>query len=106
MRNSVDAGAIDRPMGFFTLSSVGVPCALAGIAYMLIASRWLLPSREAALNQSDDPRAYTAEMRVAPRGPIDGKTIEKAGLRHLTGMYLAEVERDGEVFAAPEPASR
>jgi di/tricarboxylate transporter len=42
-------------------------------------------------------------MRVAPRGPIDGKTIEKAGLRHLTGMYLAEVERDGEVFAAVDP---
>jgi di/tricarboxylate transporter len=103
MRNSVETGAIDRPMGFFTLTAVGVPCAIAGIAYMLIASRWLLPSREAALSQSDDPRAYTAEMRVAPRGPIDGKTIENAGLRHLTGMYLAEVERDGEVFAAVDP---
>ncbi len=51
MRNSVETGAIDRPMGFFTLTSVGVPCALAGIAYMLVASRWLLPSREPALSQ-------------------------------------------------------
>jgi Trk K+ transport system NAD-binding subunit len=58
------------------------------------------------LSPTDDPRAYTAEMLVAPKGPIDGKTIEEAGLRHLTGMYLAEVERDGEVFAAVGPHLR
>jgi di/tricarboxylate transporter len=103
MQGSVEAGAIDRPMQFFTLAAVGVPCALAGIAYMLVASRWLLPSREPALRQLDDPRSYTAEMRVAARGPIDGRTIESAGLRHLAGMYLAEVEREGEVFAAVDP---
>jgi di/tricarboxylate transporter len=103
MQASVESGAIDRPMGFFTLASIGVPCALTGIAYMLAASRWLLPSREPALRQLDDPRAYTAEMRVAPRGPIDGRTIEQAGLRHLAGMYLAEVERGGEVFPAVDP---
>jgi di/tricarboxylate transporter len=106
MRESLQDGVIDRAMGFFTLTSVGVPCALAGILYMVVASRWLLPSREAALSQLDDPRAYTAEMRVAPRGPIDGKTIGQAGLRNLSGMYLAEVQRDGQVFAAVDPQTR
>jgi di/tricarboxylate transporter len=102
----VRAGEIDEPMSFFTLTAVGVPCALAGIAYMLAASRWLLPSREPAISQTDNPRAYTAEMRVAPKGPIDGRTIEQAGLRQLSGMYLAEVEREGEVFAAVDPQFR
>jgi di/tricarboxylate transporter len=106
MQSSLDAGTIDRGMGFFTLAWVGVPCALAGIAYMVVSSRWLLPAREPALHQMDDPRAYTVEMRVAPKGPIDGTTIQQAGLRHLTGMYLAEVERDGEVFAAVDPQLR
>jgi len=106
MRESVQDGAIDRGMGFFTLAWVGVPCALAGIAYMVVASRWLLPSRQAVLGQLDDPRAYTAEMRVAPRGPIDGKTIGQAGLRQLSGMYLAEVQREGQVFAAVDPQMR
>lgn len=106
MRESVQDGAIDRAMGFFTLTWVGVPCALAGILYMVIASRWLLPSREPVMSQLDDPRAYTAEMRVAPRGPIDGKTIGQAGLRHLSGMYLAEVQREGVVFAAVDPQMR
>jgi di/tricarboxylate transporter len=106
MQKSIQAGDIDRSIGFFTLTWVGLPCALVGIAYMVVASRWLLPSREPALSPTDDPRAYTAEMLVAPKGPIDGKTIEEAGLRHLTGMYLAEVERDGEVFAAVGPHLR
>ncbi|MFO7684573.1 MAG: TrkA C-terminal domain-containing protein, partial [Desulfobacterales bacterium] len=49
---------------------------------------------------------YTVEMRVDPNGPIDGRTIEEAGLRQLVGMYLAEVDRDGEVIAAVEPQMR
>ena len=32
-----------------------------------------------------------------------GKTIEAAGLRHLPGLYLAEIERDGEIMAAVGP---
>jgi len=106
MQDSVRDGVIDRSMGFFTLTWVGVPCALAGIVYMVVASRWLLPSREPVMSQLEDPRAYTAEMRVAPKGPIDGKTIEQAGLRHLSGMYLAEVQRDGQLFAAVDPQVR
>lgn len=106
MRGSLESGQLERPMEFFTLSWVGVPCAIAGIAYMVLTSRWLLPSREPALSQMEDPRSYTVEMRVAPKGPIDGNTIEQAGLRHLSNMYLAEVERDGEVFVAVEPTFR
>ena len=90
-------------MSFFTLTWIGVPCAVAGITYMAIASRWLLPVRQAALRATDDPRAYTVEMRVAAKGPIDGRTIEQAGLRHLNDMYLAEIERNGEVIPAVGP---
>jgi di/tricarboxylate transporter len=106
MRESVAAGEIDRSLDFFTLSWVGVPCAVAGIAYMLVVSRWLLPIRQPALRIDDDPRSYTVEMRVDPGGPIDGKTIEEAGLRQLVGMYLAEVDRDGEVSVAVGPQMR
>ncbi len=106
MQRSVDAGVLSSGMSFFTLTWIGVPCALVGIAYMAIAGRWLLPVRQATLRQSDDPRAYTVEMRVAPHGPIDGKTIEEAGLRQLTDMYLAEIERNGEVIPAVGPQMR
>ncbi|HEU4617368.1 MAG TPA: SLC13 family permease [Gammaproteobacteria bacterium] len=106
MQRSVTGGELSESMGFFTLTWVGIPCALAGLAYMAVASRWLLPAREATLHATDDPRAYTVEMRVMPNGPIDGKTIEEAGLRHLSDMYLAEIERSGEVIPAVGPHMR
>ncbi|MGE0385739.1 MAG: SLC13 family permease [Gammaproteobacteria bacterium] len=106
MKEAASHGAVDAPMGFFTLSWVGVPCAIAGMAYMIVASRWLLPNRKPAIQESDDPRAYTVEMVVDPGGPIPGRTIEEAGLRHLSGMYLAEVERGGDIIAAVSPTMR
>ncbi|HOA53852.1 MAG TPA: SLC13 family permease, partial [Thermogutta sp.] len=35
-----------------------------------------------------------------------GKTIEEAGLRHLPGLYLAEINRDGQVLPAVSPQER
>jgi di/tricarboxylate transporter len=89
--------------GFFELAWVGLPCAVVGIAYILIASRWLLPERIAAMEALSDPREYTVEMAVAPDGPLAGKTVEAAGLRHLPGLFLIEIERDGHLIAAPGP---
>ncbi len=106
MREAAKAGQVTEPFGFFTLTWVGVPCAIAGIAYMVIMSRWWLPARDAVLRQTGDPRAYTVEMMVETGGAVAGKTIEEAGLRHLNQMYLAEVERDNEVIAAVGPQLR
>ena len=39
-------------------------------------------------------------MLVADLPSIVGKTIEAAGLRHLPGLYLMEIERDGHVIPA------
>lgn len=89
--------------GFFDLAWIGVPCALLGIAYVLVATRWLLPERVPALERLNDPREYTVEMVVAPGSPIDGATVQAAGLRHLPGLYLIEIERDGELRAAIGP---
>ena len=103
MNRAVQDGQLNDTMGFFTLSAVGIPCALAGLAYILVASRWLLPNRKPPIDETDDPRAYTIEMLVEANGPIVGKTIEEAGLRHLPSTYLAEVDREGEVIAAVSP---
>lgn len=106
MRDAAKAGQVEGGLGFFTLTWVGVPCAIVGIAYMAIASRWLLPIRERSFNQPSDPRAYTVEMLVEAGGAVAGRTIEEAGLRHLHQMYLAEVERAGEIIAAVGPRLR
>ena len=35
-----------------------------------------------------------------------GKTIEEAGLRHLTGLFLFQIERDGKTIAPARPDDR
>jgi di/tricarboxylate transporter len=106
----VNGLAIDQAhmagMGLFDITGVGVPCALAGLAYILIASRWLLPDRRPAIHEHDDPRQYIAEMLVETASPLAGRTIEEAGLRHLPGLYLVEIEREGQVLPAVGPQER
>jgi di/tricarboxylate transporter len=45
-------------------------------------------------------------MRVTPESPLIGQTIEQAGLRHLPGVYLMEINREKEVLAAVAPEER
>ena len=87
----------------FDITCIGLPAAVVGIAYCLVFGRFLLPDRHSAISAGDDMRQYTVEMIVEPSGPLVGQTIEQAGLRHLPALYLAEIERNGEVLAAVGP---
>ncbi|MEX0825062.1 MAG: SLC13 family permease [Pirellulaceae bacterium] len=95
-----------RPLDFFEPGIVGLPAALCGLAYILFFTRWLLPERRAAVSTFDDPRQYTVEMVVTPGGPLIGRTVEEAGLRHLTGLFLVEIQRQGQVVPAVAPTER
>lgn len=92
--------------GFFELAWVGVPCAAIGTIYVLFASRWLLPTRIPPIERLKDPREYTVEMIVDEDSPLNDLTIEEAGLRHLPGLFLIEIDRNGQVFAAVSPSIR
>jgi len=94
------------PLQMFDVSWVGVPVALAGCALVILLNKWLLPDRRPALSHLQDPRQYTLEMMVEPTSPLVGKSIEDAGLRHLPGVYLAEIDRDGMVLPAVSPEER
>jgi di/tricarboxylate transporter len=95
-------------MSMFTLSPIGVPVAIVGVAYIVLMAPRLLPDRKAARGKLTDPRQYTVEMRVVPGSAVDGQTIEGAGLRHLHGVYLAAIERNGEslIGVGPEQVLR
>jgi di/tricarboxylate transporter len=92
-----------KGLNMFDISWVGIPSALIGCFYIVVFSRWLLPDRKPAISTHTDPREYTVEMQVAPDGPLVGKSIEAAGLRHLPGVYLAEVDRGGTALSAVSP---
>jgi di/tricarboxylate transporter len=87
----------------FDITWVGVPAAIVGGLYVIFAAYFLLPDRSPAVSTKDDPREYTVEMLVQPGSPLAGKSIEAAGLRHLPGLFLAEIEREGVVIPAVSP---
>jgi di/tricarboxylate transporter len=92
------------PMGFFEIGALGLPSALLGIVVVLVAGRWLLPERKPPLLLQDDPREYAIEMLVERDSSLVGKSVEQAGLRHLPGAFLAEIERAGQLLPAVSPA--
>jgi len=92
-----------RPLAMFDISWVGVPAAIIGGLYVIFAARYLLPDRRPALSTADDPKEYTVEMQVEEASPLVGQTIESAGLRHLPGLFLAEIDRDGNAMPAVSP---
>jgi di/tricarboxylate transporter len=102
--NGLLVAETDYPgLQLFDLVPVAVPCAIAGILMLILAQRWLLPQRKPAIADTDDPREYTVEMVVADHSALAGKTIEQAGLRHLPGLYLTEIQRQGRLLTAIGP---
>lgn len=90
-------------LGMFTITPVGVPIMIVGIVYVMIASRFLLPSRTPASEKISNAREYTVELEVEAGSPLDGASIAKAALRSLPGLYLFEVRRGEHVEAAVSP---
>ena len=48
-------------------------------------------------------REYGVEVDVMADGPLVGKSIAQAGLRHLSFGYLAEIERQGRLITVVDP---
>ena len=92
----------EQPLGVFEITGVGLPIATIGIAVLVLTAPRLLRHRRPTI-ESDPATAvqpYTIALAVEPDGPLVGRTIEAAGLRHLRGVFLAGVERAGTVVPA------
>ncbi|MEQ8484977.1 MAG: SLC13 family permease [Pseudomonadales bacterium] len=92
--------------GFFEIGLLGAPLAVAGILFLVVTGRWLLPDRSAPLRELEQVREYTLEMLVEANSPLVGRNLEEAGLRNLPGAFLAEIERGGTVLPAVSPYVR
>ena len=94
--------------GFFEITPVGIPVAVAGLALLIFLIPVLLPERRGptADFSEENSRDFMVEMEVEPGGPLDGATVNDAGLRHLEGVYLVEIERAGETIAPVAPDRR
>jgi di/tricarboxylate transporter len=92
----------EDPLGVFEITGVGLPVAAIGIAVLVLTAPRLLRRRDTPTTR--DPiaasQSYTIALTVEPEGPLVGRTVEAAGLRHLQGVFLAGVERAGAVVPA------
>jgi di/tricarboxylate transporter len=94
-------------LGFFEISRVGVPVALLGIGYLVALGPRLLPERKHPIVElSESTREFVIELKVTPEYPHVGKTVEEAGLRHLKGLFLFQIEREGKLIAPASPEER
>ena len=86
----------------FELARIGLPVALVGIGADPApgAPGCCRSGGRRGAQFEEDVREYVIQQRVAPGGPLDGRTVDEAGLRHLEGVFLAEIERDGETDGA------
>lgn len=91
-------------LGLFEISIVGVPLAIAGLLLLAMFGHRFLPDRKAPMVEiGEQTREFVSEFKVIAGFEFVGKTIEEAGLRHLKGLFLFQIERDGEVIAPAEP---
>ncbi|MFC3283763.1 SLC13 family permease [Litchfieldella rifensis] len=90
-------------LGMFELARVGVPLLLVGGAFLWLFADRLLPNRDSVIEQFDQAREYCVEVLVESSGPLVGKTIQEAGLRHLRHGYLTEIQRGERLLTVVAP---
>ena len=92
-----------QPFGFFEFAPLGVIMVAAGIVYLVVTSRWLLPKRAGEAEHVDKYRLadYLAELQVLGNSSLVGKTWEQSKITRLTTIQLSNLMREGRAVARP-----
>jgi di/tricarboxylate transporter len=86
-----------REIGMFDLSWVGVPLMVAGIAFMVLTSKWLLPERTGPGSDRVSTRRYGAEFILPDKSALAGRTLGSLGWDQSDELEVTAVYRaDGE----------
>jgi di/tricarboxylate transporter len=73
---------------------VGFPMIILGTLYLLIAGKWLLPTRKAIVDDlQTHNREYVIEAKVKSNSHLIGKTIGESGLNEIQGLVLVAILR-------------
>jgi di/tricarboxylate transporter len=95
-----------EPFGLFEITHVGLPMALVGIVLVAVLAPLVLRERQSPRRAlAAAGRDFVVRMIVEPGGVMAGRSVEAAGLRHLEGVFLVELERGGEPIAPVAPTT-
>ena len=95
-----------RQIAMFDLAWIGLPITVAGIAFMMLTSRFLLPGPEEKDEAKKERRLFGAEFTVPPGSPLIGKTLEAMGYINPAGFTLLELNRNNRDGAEIKPETR
>jgi len=82
-----------REIQLFDPAWVAAPAALLGVVLLMATSRWLLRSAAAAESSEVASRSYGAEFVIPHGSPLEGKSLEAAGLAEPVGFEVLELIR-------------
>ena len=83
--------------GFFDFTPTGIIVFLAGVLYMVLVGRFLLPSHTNVENaQAAKLREYVTEVRVLAESRLIGHSLAKAHLDDEFGLSVLSLIREGE----------
>ncbi|CAB9507029.1 Sodium/sulfate cotransporter [Seminavis robusta] len=87
-----------QPIGLFDLGEYGIPIALIGMTYLLMASPFVLPggergNRQGGQNPMEDSEDVLLGARLTQWSPAAGRSVKRSGLRDTGGIYLVSVHR-------------
>ncbi|MCG8683375.1 MAG: SLC13/DASS family transporter [Desulfobacterales bacterium] len=88
------------PFSMFELGIVGLPIAIAGIGFLLLASNRFMPARlgpVCEINQASEKR-YLAELVVPAKSPLVGSTDIVTYADKALGLGIIEVFRNGDIL--------
>jgi di/tricarboxylate transporter len=89
-----------HPFGVF--GRLGVPLALAGIVYLMLIGRWLLP-KHIDVEFVDDLALgkFVTELKVMPGSPLIGQPIGATSFSEKYGVHVLELLRGEQRLWAP-----
>lgn len=101
--NSIAIEAGIKGFGLFEFAPLGLAMSVAGIAYLVIVPRHLLPKRRREAEQIDKYRLadYLVEMRVRDKSPLIGKVWETSKVSRETEVELTNLFRDDKATSRP-----
>jgi di/tricarboxylate transporter len=90
------------PLGVFEFTKLGVLLAIAGIIYLMVIGRWLLPRHiDAEAPDVMQVGKYVTELKVMSESDLVGQTIAEAKLGEKHGVYPLELLRGEEHVWSP-----
>jgi len=85
-------------LGMFELARVGLPIAVAGLIFLLVAAPKLLPDTANPSCELDSGRKkYLAELALPPKSKLIGQLPGKAFARRYPNIAVLEIIRDSHV---------